>query len=440
MSLKTKIAIFVDYGLFMSFAVKLSESFGRVLYFCQWKSSFPKSCQAMIGENIPGIEKIHNFWNVFEDEDTSPENCVFIFPDIYDGDLQVYLRSIGKRVWGSGRSEDLELKRFETKRFIEKIGLPMNPYKQITGIKALREYLKSAGEKWIKIGCYRGDSETWNFKDYKLAEPKLDELEFRLGPLKSTMKFIVEDPIPDAVEWGFDGFSVDGNFGSYGIQGVERKDESYVGIVRKYDSISKPIRLVNDRLSKSFKEHEYRGFFSTEVRIQKDGKPYLIDPTARAGSPPSEVYQEMYSNWAEIIWAGADGEVANPQPTCSYGVEALIHCDSGGRPWHPIFFPKDIAHCVKLRNATRFGTEWYVTNPDQGTIQVGAVVAIDKTLLGAIRKLKSYADKVEGFGIDVKVESLCKAVDVVRESEAMGFDVSDDPIPSEEEVYAALGK
>lgn len=433
MNLQSKVALVYDFGLFESFAMKLSESFGKVLYYSEYKRGFPLSIEAAIGTGMPGIERVMDF------DDHIDEADVVVFPDIYNGDKQVRLREEGKRVFGGGKSEELEVERVATKKFLEKIGLPMNKYRKITGIKALKEYLKTVEDKWIKTEGFRGDGETFHFDNFKLAEPRLDELEFKLGPMGSKRVFVVEDPIDSVSEWGYDGYTCDGKFASIGIQGIEKKDEAYVGIVREYSKILPQLRNVNTKLSPALKGYECRGLYSSEVRITKDGTGYFIDPCMRGASPAGECYQELYGNWGDIVWAASGGELIDPKPTAKYGVEVLIHCDAGSRPWVPVYFPKEIQQWVKLRNAARIDGEYYISNQDHGIIQVGAVVATGKTLVEALKKIKEYCGKIEGLGIEVKPQSLCGAIDAIRDSEEMGMDVADDPIPSKEEVAKALG-
>jgi hypothetical protein len=46
----------------------------------------------VVGEGFEGIERIHDFFDYVDEAD------IFIFPDVYDGDLQRYLEAQGKLV------------------------------------------------------------------------------------------------------------------------------------------------------------------------------------------------------------------------------------------------------------------------------------------------------------------------------------------------------
>jgi hypothetical protein len=419
-----------DHGLFVSWAEKLTQYFGRVLYFCPWKTMFPEFRYYLIGENLPGVERVYEFWDVVDQVD------IFFFPDIYDGDLQLHLRSLGKRVWGGAKSEELELNRYETKQLLREIDLPVNPVAKITGTDVLRKHLQKVRNKYVKMSNMRGDMETFRHDDYFLSESRLDELDNKLGAAKEAARFVVEDPVEDAVEVGFDGYTIDGKFPGIGIQGYEIKDAGLIGVVRPYEELPEGLQQVNAKLSPILQNYEHRGFFSTEVRIQKNGKPYLIDPCMRCASPPSELYQETYSNWGEIIAAGSYGETVDPNPLCKYGVEVIVRSDWVDKNWLAIDYPKEIEQWVKLKNMTMIGDRRYIA--PHGFFEIGAVVAIDDTLIGAIKKVAEYSKQVRGFRVEIRLDSIVEGIETIRESVDLGVEFSDDPLPTAKEVSDAL--
>lgn len=433
MNLKDKTIFVRDYGLFATWAEKLAKDFGRVLYYCPYKSGFPRSQQYVIGTGLEGVERVTNFWDHVKEAD------IFFFPDVYDGDLQVFLRSQGFPVWGAGKAEDLELMRWQTKMFIKKdLHLPVQPCERIIGIKELREYLQETTNKYVKISMLRGDFETFRHDNYKLSEPLLDDIEARLGPYGDSKEFIVEDAIDDAVEVGYDGFTVDGQYPNPGMFGYEIKDVAYIGTVLPYDQLPKQVQMVNERLSPVFEFYNYRGFWSSEIRVQKDGKPYLTDPCCRAGSPPSELYQEMFHNWGEIIWAGAHGEVATPEPVGKYGVELLIHSQWADQHWQAVYVEPEVRQWVKLRNVCQVGETLYVAPQVVGLPEIGAIVAVDDSLLGAIKKVKTYCEKVTGYSIDLNMDRIAEAVTVIGDAKKHGIPFSSDPLPSEAAIAKVL--
>ena len=78
------------------------------------------------------------------------------------------------------------------------MGLPVQHCEHIIGIDKLRETLKKVKNVFVKTSFIRGDFETFRHDSYSLSEPRLDEIEQVLGPLKRNYEFVVEDEIPDA--------------------------------------------------------------------------------------------------------------------------------------------------------------------------------------------------------------------------------------------------
>jgi hypothetical protein len=195
----------------------------------------------------------------------------------------------------------MELYREQMNEYMKTLDLYVTPYETITGISNLREYLKKHDDVYVKCSILRGDFETFHAVNYRHVEPKLDELTHNLGAMKDIKEFVVEDAYNDAVETGMDFYTVDGQYPSRTLVGIEVKDLGYIGKIMDYDKISPKLTDYNTKMSETFKNYGYRGFFSTEIRISKDKPPYMLDFCARAGSPPSELYQLMYKNLAEII-------------------------------------------------------------------------------------------------------------------------------------------
>lgn len=415
--LSTKTALCWDNGLFIDFCATLGKTFKKVYFFMPWVNAFPKSNQYIVGEGIDGIERIHDFFDYVDKAD------IIIFPDVYMGDLQVYLEKQGKLVWGCRYGEDLELLRDEMKEHMADLGLYVTPWKKVIGLDALRSYLKEHDNVFVKQNTVRGDFESFHSLNYKLIEPVLDELEHSLGAVKLIKEFIVEDAYDNAVETGTDLYTVDGKYPSKIITGCEIKDCGYVSRFLDYDKIDKRLTDFNDAISGTMEQCGYRGFFSTEIRISKDKKPYMLDFTARLGSPPNELYQNVFTNLADIVWYGAKGYVIDPVVEYEYAVEAMIHSSWADKNWQAIFFPEKYRQNIKLRNACKIKGEYYVVPQHVGLPEIGAVVGLGHTLQEAIDMAKKIADTIEGHYIEIKLDSFDRAQEEFDKLEEMGVKI-----------------
>ena len=407
MNYRSKTVLVYDHGLFVEIARTLSKSFGRVLYYSPWETSAPKSNVRCVGEGIDEIERVASIWPHVDEVD------LFVFPDVFEGALQEYLVKIGKRVWGCRMGEELELDRTACKEHCAGLGIDIGPYTTLKGLDALRSHLKRHKDQFVKIPYLRGDMETFKADNYELIEPRLNELADNFA--SKTMEFICEEEIPDAIEVGYDGYTVDGRFPKEGIVGVECKDQAYVCAAMPYRDMPASVRSVNSKLASTLKDYSYRGFISTEIRVSPDGKAYLIDPCARCGSPPSELYQMMIGNLADVLWEGAEGILIDPELIKPFGAELLLISEWADKNWQQVDFPASIREHVKLRNLMMIDGEYYVAPQSNGTTAIGAVVAMGDTQEEAIEECKRLAEMVEGYSIEKPIQALDKAGEQLTE-------------------------
>lgn len=414
---KDKTVLVYDNGLFVELAITLSKSFGRTLYHTPWESAFPKSNHLLIGKGIPGVERVDDFWKVV------PEVDLFVFPDVYSGSLQKRLQEMGKRVWGSRLGEELELDRVASKKHLKSLHIPIGKYTVVKGLPALREHLKENNDQRVKVSFTRGDMESFHAKNYNLIEPRLDELEHSLGAKKTYMEFICENDIPDAVEIGYDGYTVDGEFPKSAMVGIELKGKGYCGVFQTTKQMPFQISGLNKAVSGMLKNYEYRNFFSMEARITRDGTPWVIDPCCRMGSPPGELCMAMYTNLDDIMWHGGEGKLVDPIPAGKWGVELLIHSSWADKNWQPISFPKEMREWIKFRNMCIIDGKYYVIPQNTGLEGVGAVVAVGDTLQKAIDLCKERAKKVQGYFLDIFPESLDQTTKEIEKLKEFGIEL-----------------
>lgn len=417
MRYKNRTALVFDNGLFVEVALKLAKDFGKVYYFMPWTSGYPNSNIMMPGTNLPGIRRIDSFWPLLDEID------IFVFPDVYEGPLQVYLESIGKRVWGARNGDQLELFRADSKEHLEKAGIAIGPWQLVKGMDALRAYLEKHDDQWIKISRTRGDFETFHSPNYDLIEPRLDELEYELGAKSKVMEFIVEEAINDAVEIGYDGWTIDGQFTKNCMTGIEIKDKGLVMKTLKYDALPDEVRGVNDKLVPLFRGFGYRGFFSSEIRITKDHTPYVIDPCCRCGAPPHELMLEIVDNWADIIWEGAGGTIVEPIFNAKWGAELLLVSPSADTKWIPVKFPPAIRERVKLRYLTRVEGKYYSVPQACGHPEIGAVVGLGDTMEAAITDARKLAEKIKGLDLETFPDSLDEAEEGFQKLKDFGIKI-----------------
>jgi predicted RNase H-like HicB family nuclease len=415
---KDVVCLVVDNGLFCELAIKLAKTYKKVYYYVPWESAFPRLNLARIGHGIDELELVDSIYGPHYDEID-----LFCFPDIYFGWEQEHLIRDGKTVWGSRLGECLELQREGMKQILMELDLPVGKYWHVKGMANLREFLKDHPNVYVKTDCYRGTFETFHSLSYDLVEPKLDEVEWSLGRFKDLIEFTVEAALEDRVEFGTDAWTIDGKFPSKLISGLEIKDCGFASVFKNYKDLPEPLTRFNDKMVPVFEAYGYRGFFSTEIRIGADHKPYMIDFCARAPSPPNELYQEQYKNLAECIWAGANGEVIDPEPVAKYGAEIMLHSSFADKNWQPVRFPDEIRDFVKLRNIFKDERGYFVVPQATGLPEIGAVVGLGDTLEEAFDHALENAELVEGYYLEGKTGAIEQVKEQIEKMDKLGLSV-----------------
>jgi len=374
----------------------------------------PRSHELLIGHGFDEITMVRDLWDVVHDMD------LICFPYIYDGDLQRELVRQGKRVWGARKGDDFELFRVEAKKEMERLGMPVGDYDVVTGISNLRVYLQKHPNVHVKISLTRGDTESFHSPSYQQILPKLREIEHELNDAAEHMQFLVEKPIEPALEIGYDGYFC-GDFPRFALNGIESKDESYIGVFLPYESLDEHVRQVNDWLSPMLREYQYRGFMSTEIRVGPDEQPYLIDFTARSGSPPDGSMQEIIKNWGEIMLYGSIGEVVDPVPVAKYCAQAVIYSDFADEGWQPVEIPDEVRDWVKLFFHCKLDGKDYVIPQHAKFSEVGWVIGLGDTINEAIEDCEQHAEQVTGYKLHVKTNALQDAVAEIEKASKMGI-------------------
>lgn len=407
----------IDLGLFLFVAETLGKHFGKVYYYTPGQEEpFPTKNHMLIGHGVPNIERVNAIYPYVDEVD------LIVFPDVGFGEMTDHFRKIGKRVWGCGLAEKLELDRAWSKKHLEELGIPIGKWVKITGVDKLCEYLKTHKDVWVKTSRFRGDFETFHAPDYDLVDEKIDELRHKLGAAASLMEFIVEQAIPDAVEIGADPWTIDGKYPSANMMGIEVKDKGYVATWVPYDKQPKQILETNALIASTFRKYQAKTFWGFEMRVDKRGIPWVIDPLTRFGSPPGELCQLFYENLHEIIWEGAGGVMVKPEFAAKFGVELLIHSSWAEKNWLSVRYPDSLEPYVKLRQKAIIDGKRYIVPGITGNPEIGAVLGIGSTLKGAIEMCKKNAEQIKGYYIDIFPEALDDAVGEIAKLKTYGIE------------------
>lgn len=414
--MKTETALVVCSGLFVSIAERLGRDFGKVYLYVPYAGNFPTMAKGMLGHGLENVERVDGvFGKHFE------EVSIFVFVDLGHAALQIHLEKLSKRVWGPRNAEEMEIYRELCKEKMEEIGLPVQPWKIVKGVTALETHLRANENQLVKIDKWRGVTETFFANDFETVSPKVHAIAETLGPFREELEFIVEDELPDCVEIGIDTYFVDSGYPQLNLVGIEVKDCGYLGQFRKWSEIPEPVKRWNDAFAPLFGKYGCRGTISNEVRIGEDKVPYMIDATIRAPSPPSELMQELLTNFSEIIWEGAGGVLIEPIPAALWGVEIIVKSAWAEHNLQLVDYPEEFARQIKLYNCVIVDGKRYVVCQDDEMTEIGAVVGWGATIEEAMEHAKKAGESMKGYGIKFEMGAADKAYEQIEGLEALGI-------------------
>jgi hypothetical protein len=417
MTFKDKTCLIAGRGIDLEHAVRLAKDFGKTIYCTDVYGGgrFPGFDDFAIGLGVEGLTKTDangnplQFWNCVDEAD------LIVYFDCGLGDQIEYLRRQGKRVFGAGRAERLELDRWYARQEQKKRGLPTQETRRVRGVEALRKELeRRKAPAVVKHNIFRRSVESFKVSDVGgLADKSLDEA---FGPFTADHQFLVESDVGDGtVEVGFD--LIVGDDGPvlplfYGYE----YDGAYIGKVA--DKLPKPLARVWDAFAPLFRAAGYRGMMSTEALITKAGDPYLIDFTCRPPYPLSLAYTELIQNYTEVVWAVAGGEPVTAKCAGKYFGCLPISADWADQHW--VKLAVENRKTVKLQYAAKQGGDYWIVPHN---LYFGCVVAVDDTIAGVVRKLHAAMDDVDAFQLHKETaHHLARIQDTIREGVKHGIE------------------
>lgn len=411
-------ALVLDYGTFEDLAVKLSQTYKRVLYHTPFEEEYQDAKKCVIGDGIPTVERCDDYMQ----PGIVAEVDLLIVPDIGFNGPQKLFRSFGKPVWGSMGGSDLELFRTRFMAMLEEVGLPLAPSVTVRGIKALEALLRTETDKWVKLNRFRANCETWHHVDFEHSIPMLNYLRDEFGGVSEKIVFVVQDPIVGVPEVGYDGFCVDGKFPAHSFQGYEKKNELYLGSLLPNEQMPEVVQEVNEAMAPVLAALGYRNTIATEIR-----GPYFIDITPRHAGQTQEHLWETCTNLAEVMAAGAEGELVEPEFSHPFAAEATMHYTGCDEDWKVLRIPEEARKFVKLTGYCQENDLYHF--PPGKNDEVGVVLGNGNTVEEAIDDLKAHFELLKKEPLSIRDGGFVDLIVDIKKAQAEGMKFSDKPLP-----------
>lgn len=412
----------VDSGLFTELAERFAREFTTVNSHVPWAAEFPTINDRSVGSGLPKVNWIEDPYidKVFTATD------IYVFPDIFRAGDQQLLERAGKKVWGSRTGDELETKRVWFRGLQEELGMPIPKGQVVRGYSKLVEYLQEHDEHcFIKTTSkIRGSMETHEFFDMEQEEYWLLDLKVKLGAGREHVLFLVEEPINTPFETGLDSYCIRGKVPKTPMQGIEVKGDLILCSAQTSSPTPRPLDEALDLLRPQLEERAYCNFLSAEFR----GK-ILTDFCARAPNPGIGCEMEMISNLGEIIVAGVEGELVEPEFEAEFGIQAAVFHKHPADMWKQFRIPEELRRWLKLMEYCKVGDLYQIIpRPPHGE-KIGWLVGTGDTIEEAAQHLQDNAKQLEGYPFEIKLEALEEALTQAHSMEEQGFEFTDQPIP-----------
>lgn len=409
-----------DHTLFLPFAQRMAKGVKRVLYHCPSEKAFRTLNDSIIGDGYENLELCEDIWQVKDEVD------LWCFPDIQRSGLQLELESQGRLVWGSRNADRLEIDRHHFLKVLKEVGLPVPAQKTFIGLSKLTEHLIDEEDKFIKISKYRGSLETYHWRSWDLDAGWLDSLAVKFGPAKDTIPFMVFDPIEAAIENGCDTYSVDGQWPSLMLNGSEFKDKSYLGAVTPRADLPENVQTVLEAFSPVLARERCRNQWSMEMRSD-----YFIDPTPRGGLPSTGSQLNLWKNFPEIVYYGAQGFLIEPEPAAQFACECILTLKCPKGEWGKTRLPRALEPWVKFSGCCEIDSAICFPPTEFHGDEVGWLTSIGPTAAKAIAAMHDHVALLPD-GLSAATDSLFDLLKSIQAGEKEGIEFSDQPVPEPE--------
>ena len=412
-------ALVIDSGgIYCETAVRFMRDCASVKY-CTYSDA---ELAGKIGLGLDGVDRVDSPFPHVDDVD-------FIFcPDTNSGDLVEWLKKHDYPVAGAGAVERIETDRKWARWEVQAGRLPVQATVWVKGITALKDVCQHP-EKYFEGGIkqffvkvdngYRGFSESFKHLDYETSLPRIKRLDFKTGPFAEEIEFLCEELL-EGVEPGFDGCTWQGEIIYPTLAGFEICKKSQIDrVYRTAEELPEVYRTIHEGFKPEFVKHKTRFFYSDEMIVDKQGTPFLIDPTMRMPSPGGVSLQtEVMENFTEFCHGLATGKRVDPVMKFKYACASPMSTEEARENFVCINFPKEMRRWVKLTQACKVGSDYYAVPPEP---IVASVVALGNTVQETIGLCKERLEEVKFEGKQADDHGLDKMLEVIADGRKAGI-------------------
>ena len=131
---------------------------------------------------------------------------------------------------------------------------------------------------------------------------------------------------------------------------------------------------------------------------------------------------------AAIIWAGAHGELVEPEPVDRVVAECVLTMKSEKHTWGKTWVPDEIAESCKFGSCCKIDGAVCFPPDDTHSEEIGWLVATGPTIEAVADSMREKV-KLLPEGVSAATDSLYDLVKGIREAEEEGIEFGKQPIP-----------
>jgi hypothetical protein len=147
------------------------------------------------------------------------------------------------------------------------------------------------------------------------------------------------------------------------------------------------------------------------------------------GLPSTGSQLELWDNWGEIVWHGANGSLVEPRPKSKYSAEAIVKMSGDHSEWRVADVPKELKRWLKLADYCEYeGLTCFPSSDTPGSDDVGWLVALGDSPQECVKQLNKHADMLPD-GMDANTECVAYVLKECEQMTKQGIKFGSMPIP-----------
>jgi hypothetical protein len=216
------------------------------------------------------------------------------------------------------------------------------------------------------------------------------------------------------------------------LNGFEFKDTTYFSAVTETSKMPEQITQVLEAFSESLRDYHYRNQWSMEIRV-KDGQGWFTDATCRGGMPSSASQQLLWKNFSEIVWAGSNGELVEPEFDEIFSIECMVSSKCKKDCWDVVDLPEKLWRNVRLSSCCLVEDRLAFPPDEHSDGDLGWLCVTGYTPKDVLQSAKEIADQLPD-GLDAKLENMVGLIKEIESAEEQGIPFTKKPVPEPAEV------